>query len=99
MRARECDFVSVQVRTRAVGNVMFLLTVCLLWFGNPNSCSSFIFTIPGFTDLQVGKCDLYTFSKQTCMKIEEVSPDYIREDDDTEGFHTPPIEVPFPICT
>ena len=37
-----------------MGNTMFLLTVCLLWFGNPSSCSSFIFTIPGFADLHVG---------------------------------------------
>ncbi|KAK9866093.1 hypothetical protein WJX84_001319 [Apatococcus fuscideae] len=48
----------MQVRTRATGNTMFLLTVCLLWFGNPNSCSSFIFTIPGFADLQIVETSL-----------------------------------------
>ncbi|KAK9865737.1 hypothetical protein WJX84_003638 [Apatococcus fuscideae] len=50
--------VRMQVRTRATGNTMFLLTVCLLWFGNPSSCSSFIFTIPGFADLHIVETSL-----------------------------------------
>ena len=42
----------LQTQTRGVANILFLLTLILLWFSNPSLCSSYAFTIPGLVNLQ-----------------------------------------------
>ena len=57
----------MQVQTRGVANILFLLSIVLLWFSNPSLCSSYAFTVPGIVNLQVSSapplCTLYALMR------------------------------------
>ncbi|KAK9866320.1 hypothetical protein WJX84_007327 [Apatococcus fuscideae] len=52
--------IQVQLHTRTQSNLLFLLTIVLLWYADPSLCSSFAFTIPGFVNLQIMQSCLST---------------------------------------